>query len=159
MDLAKILRDTSRLREVAAMLREAQKAIDNAVARWPDLRKTLARSAVLLRATQQQLSRALENRDMFEVSLELTIILVRALTAALPALADQLDANLQEQEQSLASLEHSINDVNSSLPEVASTATTVLKMTRLLMLLVGGVFALHGGFVILGARAGPLQMV
>jgi hypothetical protein len=141
------------------MLREAQKGIDNAVAHWPDLRKTLARSATLLRATQQQLNRALENRDMFEVSLELTIILVRALTTALPALADQLDANLQEQEQSLANLEHSINDVSGSLPEVASTATTVLNMTRLLMVLVGGVFTLHGGFVMLGARAGPLQMV
>jgi uncharacterized phage infection (PIP) family protein YhgE len=158
-DLAKILRDTSRLKEVAAMLREAQKAIDNAVARWPDLRKTLSRSAVLLRATQQQLNRALENRDMFEVSLELTIMLVRALTTALPALADQLDANLQEQEQSLASLENSINDVGNSLPEVQSTATTVLSMTRLLMVLIGGVFALHGAFVLAGARAGPLRIV
>jgi hypothetical protein len=27
------------------------------------------------------------------------------------------------------------------------------------MILVGGVFALHGGFVMLSARAGPLQMV
>jgi len=158
-DLAKILRDTSRLKEVAAMLREAQKAIDTAVARWPDLRKTLARSAVLLRATQQQLNRALENRDMFEVSLEITVLLVRALTTALPALADQLDANLQEQEQSLASLEHSINEVGGSLPEVAGTATTVLSMTRLLMILIAGVFTLHGGFILLGARAGPLRMV
>ncbi len=158
-DLAKILRDTSRLKEVAALLREAQRGIEAAVERWPDLRKTFARSADLLRATRKQLTHALENRDAFEVSLETTIILIRAITAALPVMAEQLEANLQEQELALGNLEHSINEVNATLPEVANTAASVLNMTRLLMVLVAGVFALHGAFVVLSARAGPLQMV
>jgi uncharacterized phage infection (PIP) family protein YhgE len=158
-DLAKILRDTSKLKEVAVALREAQKGIDSAVTRWPDLRKTLAQSAVLLRTTQQQLNHALENRDMFESSLEMTIILVRAITAALPVMAEQLEANLRDQEQSLANLEHSINQVSASMPEVADTASTVLTMTRLLMVLVGSVFGLHGVFVMLSARAGSLRMI
>jgi uncharacterized phage infection (PIP) family protein YhgE len=157
-DLAKILRDTSRLKEVAAMLREAQKGMDAAIARWPDLRRTLGRTALLLRATQKQLRRALENRQMFEASLETTITLVRAITESLPVMAEQLEANLQEQEQALGNLEQSIDEVNRSLPEVANTAASVLTMTRLLMVLVGCVFALHGGFVMLTARSGPLQI-
>ena len=81
------------------------------------------------------------------------------MTAALPVMAEQLEANLQEQELALGNLEHSITEVNATLPEVANTASTILNMTRLLMVLVGGVFALHGAFVVLSARAGPLQMV
>jgi hypothetical protein len=158
-ELAKMLRDTARLRQVAGLLRDSQKAIDSAVTRWPDLRKTLAQSAVLLRSTQRQIGHALENREMFEASLDVTIALVRAITTALPVLSDELEANLSDQEQSLRHLEHSIDEVSASLPPVADTAATVLAMTRLLMVLVGGVFALHGGFVLLSARRGPLQMV
>ncbi len=157
-DLAKILRDTSRLKEVAALLREAQKGIDMAVVRWPDLRKTLDRSAVLLRATQKQVRHALANREMFEASLDVTIALIRAITTTLPAMAQELEANLRDQEQSLGNLEHSINEVSASLPEVADTASTMLNLTRLLMVLVGGVFVLHGGFVVITARQGPLQV-
>ncbi len=157
-DLAKILRDTSRLKDVAATLRQAQKGLDAAVANWPDLQKTLTRSAVLLRATRAQLNQALDNRDLFESSLEMTIILVRVITAALPVMAAQLQANLEDQEKSLLNLEHSINDVGDSLPEVANTTATILRMTRLLMVLVGFVFVLHGNFVMLNVRSGPMRV-
>ncbi len=59
-ELASVLRETSRLKEVAASLREAEKSIQTATGRWPQLRETLSKSAMLLRVTQKQLRQALQ---------------------------------------------------------------------------------------------------
>src|SRR5262249_49800430 len=69
-DLAKVLRDTEQLKDVAAALREAQKGVDAAVARWPDLRKTLGQSAKLIRSTQEQLDHAVANEAEFDTALK-----------------------------------------------------------------------------------------
>ena len=61
-DLSRILRETERLKEVAAMLRQAEKGVDAAVAKWPELKTNLSQAAVLLRSTQGQVRQALERR-------------------------------------------------------------------------------------------------
>lgn len=152
--LAKILRDTSRLKEVGKLLRQTQKSIDNAVARWPELRKNLGRSSVLLRNTQDQLNYVLTHRDEYEASLQHTLVLSRTISASLPLLTEQLEMELGDQERALTNLDDSINDVRETLPSLAGGASNILQTTRLLLLLLTAIFGLHGGYLIAGTRMG-----
>jgi hypothetical protein len=154
-ELARILRETARFKEVAALLRQTQKGIDAAVARWPELRQNLGRSAVLLRATQGQLKHVLAHRAEYEASLRNTLVLNRTFASALPLLTEQLEADLNEQEQSLTHLGQSIDEVSAVLPACSAGASHMLQTTRLLLCLVAGIFAVHGGYLALGSRLGP----
>jgi uncharacterized phage infection (PIP) family protein YhgE len=153
--LGKVLRDTANLRDVAKLLRETQKGIDEAVGRWPELRKNLGRSAVLLRATQGQLKYVLEHRTEYEASLQQTLTMSRTISAALPLLTEQLEQDLSEQEQSLTSLGEGIDEVTSVLPGAGRTASRLMQTTRLLLCLLALVFALHGSYVVLSERTRP----
>ncbi len=152
--LAKILRDTSRLKEVGGLLRQTQKGIDNAVSRWPELRKNLGRSSLLLHNTQAQLDYVLTHRDEYEASLQHTLLLSRTISASLPLLSEQLEMELDDQERALTNLDDSINDVRESLPGLAHGASNILQTTRLLLLLLAVIFGLHGGYLIAGSRMG-----
>jgi chromosome segregation ATPase len=151
--LAKVLRDTAKLKEVAALLRQTQKGIENAVTRWPELRKDLGRSAVLLRATQGQLKYVVEHQKEYEASLAQTLTMSRTISAALPLLTEQMEQDLQEQEQSLAGLGDGIDEVTAVLPGAADTASRLLQTTRLLLLLLALVFAIHGVYLVASERA------
>jgi hypothetical protein len=142
--LARVLRDTSGLREVAGLLRQTQRGIDLAVARWPQLQRNLGRSAVLLRATQGQLRYVLEHRDEYEAAMQRTLLVSRSFSAALPLLTEQLETDLEEQDRSLANLGSGVHEVTATLPDVAGAAGRLVQTTRLLLLLVAAVFALHG---------------
>jgi flagellar biosynthesis chaperone FliJ len=131
------------------LLRQTQKAIDNAVRRWPELRKNLGRSSVLLRNTQAQLNHVLTHRDEYEASLQHTLVLSRTISAALPLLTEQLEMELDDQESALTNLDDSINDVRESLPSYARSAMNILQTTRLLLLLMAAIFVLHGGYLII----------
>ena len=90
-DLARILRDTEKLKDVAGSLRQAQKGIDSSLARWPELRTTLSRSATLLKATQQQMRHVIEHRDDYERALGDTIALTDEFADRLPRFTTHLD--------------------------------------------------------------------
>jgi uncharacterized phage infection (PIP) family protein YhgE len=152
--LARLLRDTGRLKEVAALLRDAQKTVDGASGRWPELRKNLGRSSVLLRTTQDQLKHVLEHRAEYEAAMKQMVVLARTFSAALPLWTEQLEDELLEQESSLDNLAGSIDEVTAVLPACSSTASRILVVARLLMALGGGIFALHGMHLVLDARFG-----
>jgi uncharacterized phage infection (PIP) family protein YhgE len=151
-DLAKVLRDTSSLKEVAKSLRQAQKGIDAAVARWPELRNSLKRSATILKATQEQLKQALDNRQEYEAALRQTIITAEALATLLPYFTEQLEKELAEQEQSLGDLSQSMHQVSDTVPVYGRTATRMVQTARLLLFLLGPIFGLHGCYLALSSR-------
>src|SRR5262245_24708474 len=72
-DLAKILRDTEKLKDIASQMRQAHKALEGAVSRWPELRDTVMGSAKLLKATQTQLKQVVDRRDEYEKALAETV--------------------------------------------------------------------------------------
>ncbi|HEY7425460.1 MAG TPA: hypothetical protein VH682_14610 [Gemmataceae bacterium] len=152
--LAKILRDTSRLKEIGKLLRQTGQAVEAAVERWPELRKNLGRSAVLLRATQGQLKNVLTHRADYEASLQNTLVLSRTFSAALPLLTEQLEMELDDQEQALTNLGDSINDVNAALPACARGASNILQTMKGLLVLMAAIFGLHGGYLMLSVRLG-----
>ncbi len=153
--LSKVLRDTANLREVAKLLRQTHKSIDEAVGRWPELRKNLGRSAVLLRATQGQLKYVLDHRTEYEASLQQTLTMSRTISAALPLLTEQLEQDLSEQEHSLSSLGEGIDEVTGVLPGAGRTASRLIQTTRLLLCLLALVFSFHGAYMVLSERTPP----
>ena len=150
--LSKILHDTSRLKEVGKLLRQTQISIDAAMKRWPEMRKNLGRSSVLLRHTRMRLQHVLTHRAEYEASLDNTLVLSRTFSAALPLLTEQLEMELGDQEQALSNLGDSIDDVNAALPATAQSASNILQTTRLLLGLMAAIFGLHGGYLAFGAR-------
>jgi hypothetical protein len=152
--LSKVLRDTSRLKEVGALMRRAQVGVEMATTRWPELHKNLGRSSVLLRNTQDQLKHVLTHRTEYEASLQHTLVLSRTFSSALPLLTEQLEMELDDQERALASLGDSIDDVRASLPSYGHSAAGILQTTKLLLALMAAIFALHGGYLALSARLG-----
>jgi hypothetical protein len=153
-DLARILRDTSRLKEVAAGLRQAQKGIDTAVARWPEVRTTLGRMATLLGATRDQLDQALKHRGDYEAALQQTVLVGETFTAMLPLFTEQIDGRLDEEEQALGELGQSLEEVRAALPAYEQAATNVLQTGRWLAWLVAASVGLHGGYLVLSVRLG-----
>lgn len=153
-DLAKMLRETNKLKEVAGVLRQAQRSVEEAVNNWPEVRRNLARSSVLLRATRDQLRDALLHRSEYEAGRNQTLALARTFAAALPLVTTQLEDHLQEQERSLEGLGVSIEEVRAVLPPAAGTAVRILQTVRLLLGLVAAIFVLHGAYLILPLRLG-----
>lgn len=151
-DLGRVLRDTERLTEVAAVLRQAQKGLDTAVARWPELRTALTRSATLLRTTRQQLDHALEHRDEYEAAMKQTVVLVESFAEVLPVFVEGLDRQLHEQEAGLDALGQSIDEVGNALPQYGEAASGLLGTARVLVGLMAVMALLHGGYLLATCR-------
>ncbi len=154
-DLGRVLRDTAKLKEVATALRQAQKGVEAAVARWPELRTALGRSATLLRTMREQLDGALEHRDEYEAALRQTVVLAETFARVLPLFVDNLDRQLREQEQGLDDLGKGIDEVGEALPAYERAANGLVRTARLLAWLVAAIVALHGASLLLSARAAP----
>jgi hypothetical protein len=70
-------------------------------------------------------------------------------------LTEQLEMELGDQEQALANLGDSIDDVNAALPgAMLDSASNMLQTTRLLLALMAAIFGLHGGYLALSTRLG-----
>jgi hypothetical protein len=141
-DLAKILRDTEKFTQVAAALRRAQKGIDAAVERWPELRQALGRSSTVLRTAQGQLERALQQRQQYEDALEQTVVLADAFAEMLPLYTAQLEQQLAEQE-------HTLGELGASIDEIGQSASSLMQLTRLLVWLMAVIFGVHGCYLAL----------
>lgn len=147
-ELARILRETARLKEVASSLREAEKAISTAALNWPALRTGLTKSATLLRTTQKQLQGILANREDYQSMLDQSIQLTSMFAQSLPVLLQQLESGLEQQEESLANLGDSIDQVSEAIPGAAQTTRRLLRMIRLLLLLVAITVLVHAGYLL-----------
>lgn len=152
--LAQVLRDTKQLKGIATALRQAQQSIDMALARWPELRTTLDRMAVVLRAAAAQLDHALQHRDQYEAAVQQTVVLADSFVTLLPLVTDQLDSRLDEEEQALEGLGQSLDEVQQGLPVFAQTAVRLVWIGRLLAWLTALIVGLHGCYLVLSARLG-----
>jgi uncharacterized phage infection (PIP) family protein YhgE len=153
-DLARILRDTEKLKDLAASLRQARKGIDAAVSRWPELRKTLSRSAVLLHAAQGELRHVADHRGEYEQALNDTVALTDEFADRLPQFTHHLDSQLHDEEQSFDELGKSIDEVQGAMPAYAVTATRLLRTASVLLWLVAAVAGLHGAYLTASAALG-----
>jgi hypothetical protein len=153
-DLARLLRDTQRMKDAAAALRQVQQGIDRTVVRWPDLQKAFTRFAEVLAATHEQLDHAVKHRQEYEAAMQQTVQLAESFAAILPLVTDQLDSRLDEEEETLTDLGQSLQEVGAALPAYAHTTSRLLQTGRVLAWLVAGIVGLHGCYLILSARMG-----
>jgi uncharacterized phage infection (PIP) family protein YhgE len=153
-DLSQILRDTGKLKEVAAALRQAQKGIDRVVDRWPEVRTTLTRMATFLGLARDQLDQAVQHRREYEHTMQETVQIADAFTAMLPLFTDQLEGRLYEEERTLQELGQSLDEVGEALPVYAHTASRLLETGRALAWLVAVIVGLHGSYLTLSVRMG-----
>jgi ABC-type transporter Mla subunit MlaD len=153
-DLARLLRDTQRMKDAAAALRQVQQGIDRTVIRWPDLRRAFTRFAEVLAATHLQLDRAVKHRQEYEAAMQQTVQLAESFAAVLPLVTDQLDGRLDEEEETLADLGQSLQEVGDALPAYAHTTSRLIQTGRILAWLVAGIVGLHGWYLILSVRIG-----
>lgn len=153
-DMARILRDTQRMKEAAAALRQAQQGLDRALARWPELRKTFARFASILTAAHDQLDHAVEHRQEYEAAMQQTVQLAETFAAILPLVTDQLDNRLDEEEHTLADLGQSLEEVGGVLPAYAHTTSSLIQTGRALAWLVASIVGLHGCYLMLSVGMG-----
>src|SRR5262249_49816013 len=115
-DLARLLRETKHLRELALSLRQAQKGIDTASARWPDVRDSLKKTSELLKLSSAQLDQALSNRKEYESALRQSTELADTFAEAAPLFTEEIHTQLAEQEEGLADLSKSLDHVGNTLP-------------------------------------------
>ena len=149
-NLSRVMSDTRSLRDLATALRRAEKGFDLAIARWPDLKRLLGRSADLLRSARRQLDFALKHRHEYEAALKQTVSLADAFASMLPLMTEHLEQQLREQELALEELGQSIDDFNEVLPETAQQTVRMLQTLRLLLVLVAAGVSLHGVYLMLG---------
>jgi hypothetical protein len=145
--VARLLRDTDRLKEVALVLRQAQKGIESMVESWPDLQQKLGRTVVVLRVTRKQLDYAIDHREEYEASLRGVSVVAETLGSSLPVFTSQLEHDLAEQERSLRGLEVSIGDATAVIPQCEVHARKIVGLTRLLLAMLAVIISLHGVYL------------
>jgi methyl-accepting chemotaxis protein len=147
-DLGRLLRQAHRLRTVAARLRQSRELSTVAQKRLNEMRTSLVDFAGVLRRLETSLREA-RQKGTFKSTLEQTLTVLAAFVDALPVLTDSLENQLEEQDQSLGRLQTSVDRLSETLPQSGREAARLVQMARLLMLLIGGLFLLHGAYLIL----------
>jgi hypothetical protein len=135
---------------LAKVLRQADEGLGNSVDSWPRVQANLSKAAEVLRHTQEQLNRAVVNKEQYQAAVKQSAELARTFIESLPVHAEQLEFDLAEQEASLSDLSDDLDHVRGSVGSVADGAVLVVVLVRWLLLLLGGIFLLHGIVSILG---------
>lgn len=147
--MAKMLRETKKLRDLATGLRAVQGTLDDTLKAWPDVAKSLKTSAVVLDRARAQLDDAAANKAEYEKAMESSSRVARSLADLLPAFTDQLDSRLGQQEASLEQMETGLSEVNQSLPVMEAKTGELILTVKWLLYLVAALVGLHAGYVLL----------
>jgi uncharacterized phage infection (PIP) family protein YhgE len=156
-NLARILRETEKLRELARGLRTVRKTLDDTLATWPEVAKGLKKSATVLDEAKARLDKAAASREEYEKAMESSSDVARSLADLLPAFTDHLDSRLGQQEASLEQMETGLAEVNASLPAMEARTTDLVRTVKWLLYLVALLVALHAGYVLLEPIRGFAQ--
>jgi hypothetical protein len=143
-DTIQTLRDG--LNELAKGLGEFASAVP------PDCRSTLTRAAMLLGRTRDQLQLVVQNKPQYEKAWEQAVRAGESFALSLPALTEQLNGELADQDQALDELARSISDVADLLPGYGQTVEEFLVAGRLLAWLLAAGLGLHGVYLLVAAR-------
>lgn len=131
MDLAKVLRETGRIKGTAQALRQAQQQVNTVVTNWPQIQGSLGRTSDLLRASQKQMAVAIKNQPTYEVAVKETASLTDAFAAMLPVFKSQLNVRLDEEDRLLGEIESACTDAKAAIPAIEGQVSTSLQFARL----------------------------
>lgn len=146
--LTTMLRETKKLRELAAALRAVRRTLDDTLRAWPEVAAGLKKSAGVLDQARAQLDQAAANRADYELAMASSTEVARSLADLLPAFTDQLDSRLGQQEASLEQMEAGLAEVNQSLPVMQEKTGDLVQTVRWLVFLMAALVGLHGCYVL-----------
>jgi uncharacterized phage infection (PIP) family protein YhgE len=152
--LTQALRETKKLRELAAGLKAMQKSLDDTLKGWPEVAQGLKKSAKVLSQAKLQLDEATANRNEYEKAMASSSEIARSLADILPAFTDQLDSRLGQQEASLEQMETGLSEVNQSLPVMEEKTSDLIQMAKWLLYLIGTLVGLHAAYLFTDAARG-----
>jgi uncharacterized phage infection (PIP) family protein YhgE len=153
--LARMLRETQKLRQLASGLKAVRKTLDDTLKAWPEVAAGLKKSAKVLDEAKTRLDSAAANREEYEKAMRSSSDVARALADLLPAFTDHLDSRLGQQEASLEQMESGLAEVNQSLPEMEEKTNNLVWTVKWLLYLVAALVGLHAGYVLLEPVRGP----
>jgi exonuclease VII small subunit len=152
--LLQMLRETKKLRELAAGLRAARTTLDESLKAWPEVAKGLKKSAVVLDDARKQLEFAANNREDYERAMTSSSRVARSFADLLPAFTDQLDSRLAQQESALGKMETGLSEVNAALPVMEDKAAELIRTVKWLVYLVAALVIAHAAYVLADAARG-----
>lgn len=152
-EMAQVLKQTAHLGSVSIALKETQKGLDAVAKQWPAVRDGLRQTAELLRLSAGQLDHVVKNKDQYAAALDQSTELAETFARMTPLVAQQVTAQLEEQEASLGSLETSIDQAADTIPDMKASTLDVLLAGRILAWLVAIIFGMHG--VLMLVENGP----
>jgi uncharacterized phage infection (PIP) family protein YhgE len=142
-DVVRVLRETERLKDVAASIRETRTKMAEAVARLPRARKGLYESAARIRRLKERLDAALNDPQGYQQTIQQTIQLTDSAANIIPLLANRL-SHLETQQKGLAELGTSLGEVHDALPVMADNTVTILTLLRWMLWVGAALMAVHG---------------
>lgn len=160
--LTAALRETKKLRDLAAGLRAVRLTLDDSLKNWPEVANGLKKSSVVLEDAQKQLNAATVHRAEYERAMASSAQAARSFAELLPAFTDQLDMRLSQQEASLAQMETGITEVSAKLPELEEKSSTMVRTVRVLLSLLSALVVIHAVYLLTDAirpkRLGDLRI-
>ena len=133
LQFATVVRDTSKVKAIAATLRASGKRIRTASTELPKIQASISRGTKLLANSQQQLQHVIENRDKYDVALKQTVVTLEGLSVAIPATKSQIDQRLQEQKRILDGFEVTARQTDKMISAYHSSLQYTFKLLRLLL--------------------------
>lgn len=142
--LSQVLRETERLRTVAASLRKAKASFGTTAENWEGTRKTLLATATMLNKFGEQVDMAIEHREGYESLVDESVEFSEALVEHLGSLTRQFASRLEEEEKALAEMQGRLQKVEQSLPAYRRQSVALLRVGGLLLWLGAAIFGIQG---------------
>jgi len=133
LNFTSLLRETSKINQAAAVLRETAKRTRKAGEELPKIQSAISRGARLLTNSQKQLNHVINNREKYDAALGQTVVTLEGLSVAIPATKSQIDQRLQEQEIILDSFAVTAKQTNSMIAAYQASLSNRLNLIRMLL--------------------------
>ncbi len=146
-NVAHAIRNTQSLEQIASVLRESGKEIDNALVRLPEVQEGIAGTATLLRVSGKQMDLVLQNREGYETAMNQTQELAKELAASVPAWTAGIDSRLERQADALDDIRLGLEGFEQIIPKYERSAEHILAVIRNGLWVVSALVAVHGMFV------------
>ncbi|MCP4095569.1 MAG: hypothetical protein GY748_04925 [Planctomycetaceae bacterium] len=133
LNFTSLMRETSKINQAAAILRETSMRTRKAAEELPKIRSAISRGARLLSNSQQQLNHVINNREKYDAALGQTVVTLEGLSVAIPATKSQIDQRLQEQKLILDSFVVTAKTTSNMIASYQASLMNRLNLIRMLL--------------------------
>ncbi len=133
LNFTALMRETSKINQAAAVLRETAMRTRKAGEELPKIRSAISRGARLLANSQQQLNHVINNREKYDAALGQTVVTLEGLSVAIPATKSQIDERLKEQKLILERFAVTATQTNNMIASLQASLSNRINLIRMLL--------------------------